>query len=534
MSDNSMSPVKVSLSGRIDSGNAAQTEQSINEQLAGKGNIPVVIDAADLAYISSAGLRVILRIKKSHPQLKITNVNSEVYEILEMTGFTEIMDVEKAYRVVSVEGCEVIGEGFNGKVYRIDKDNVVKTYKNADALSEIQHERKVAKLALILGVPTAISYDVVRVGDSYGSVFELLNSRSFSKILATEPDKFDWCVDEYVKMLKKIHSITVPKGELPSIKEKTLKSVLRMKDSLPNGLGDKLVKMVEDIPESDHMIHGDYHTKNIVLAGDEVLVIDMDTLSVGHPIFDLIHMYNAYVGYSEYDPQIVLGFQGYSSEVSRKFWHDSLRAYLETDDEDRIADVDRKVRCLSYAGLIDWEIRHPDADAQKANATIELWKTRLIDILQTIDTLDFEIGISDASGLSELNIDATTDNLEKVIDFVNSRLEAVDCSPKDCMQLDIAVEEIFVNIANYAYAPETGKAGVRVEVSGTPVTVTITFTDRGVPYDPLKKADPDITLSAEEREIGGLGIFLTKKVIDDISYEYKDGRNILTLKKELH
>lgn len=534
MSDNNAAPVKVFLSGRIDSGNASQTEQSINEQLAGKGSVPVVIDATDLAYISSAGLRVLLRIKKSYPQLRITGVNSEVYEILEMTGFTEIMDVEKAYRVVSVEGCEVIGEGFNGKVYRIDKDNVVKTYKNADALSEIQHERKVAKLALILGVPTAISYDVVRVGDSYGSVFELLNSRSFSKILANEPDKFDWCVEEYVKMLKKIHSITVPKGELPSIKEKTLKSVLRMKDSLPDGLGDKLVKMIEDIPESDHMIHGDYHTKNIVLAGDEVLVIDMDTLSVGHPIFDLIHMYNAYVGYSEYDPEIVLGFQGYTAKISRKFWHDSLKAYLETDNEEKIADVDKKVRCLSYAGLIDWQTRHPDTDEQKTHDTIELWKTRLIDILREIDTLDFEIDNSASSDLSELNIDATTDNLEKVIDFVNSRLEAVECSPKDCMQLDIAVEEIFVNIANYAYAPEIGKAGVRVEVSDNPVTVTITFTDKGVPYDPLKKADPDITLSAEEREIGGLGIFLTKKVIDDISYEYKDGRNILTLKKELH
>ena len=101
------------------------------------------------------------------------------------------------------------------------------------------------------------------------------------------------------------------------------------------------------------------------------------------------------------------------------------------------------------------------------------------------------------------------------------------------MQLDIAVEEIFINIANYAYAPGIGKATVRVEVSGDPVTVTITFIDRGVPYDPLKKDDPDITLSADEREIGGLGIFMTKKVMDNISYEYKGGQNILTLKKTI-
>ena len=175
--------VNIKLSGRIDSGNAPETEQNILAQLAGKGECALVLDAEELEYISSAGLRVILRLKKAYPDLRVINVNAEVYDIFDMTGFTEMLTVEKAYRVVSVEGCEVIGEGANGKVYRIDKDNVVKTYKNADALAEIQHEREVAKLALILGVPTAISYDVVRVGDSYGSVFELLNSRSFSKIL---------------------------------------------------------------------------------------------------------------------------------------------------------------------------------------------------------------------------------------------------------------------------------------------------------------------------------------------------------------
>ena len=100
----------------------------------------------------------------------------------------------------------------------IDRDNVVKTYKNADALSEIQHEREVARLALILGVPTAISYDVVRVGNSYGSVFELLNAKSFSKLLANEPDQYEFCVREYVKMLKKIHAIEVPEGKLPAAK----------------------------------------------------------------------------------------------------------------------------------------------------------------------------------------------------------------------------------------------------------------------------------------------------------------------------
>ena len=213
-----MERITISLSGRIDSNNAAETEQQLRAQLTQPG-APLVLDAAGLQYISSAGLRVILRLKKSNPELSIVNVNSEVYEILDMTGFTEMMHVEKAYRVVSVAGCEEIGRGANGSIYRIDQDNVVKVYNNADALTDIRHEREVAKLALILGIPTAISYDVVRVGDSYGSVFEFLNASSFSKILANEPEKLDWCVQEYVKMLKTIHETVVPKGKLPDMKD---------------------------------------------------------------------------------------------------------------------------------------------------------------------------------------------------------------------------------------------------------------------------------------------------------------------------
>ena len=143
-------------------------------------------------------------------------------------------------------------------------------------------------------------------------------------------------------------------------------------------------------------------------------------------------------------------------------------------------------------------------------------------------------GGCEASGDSnELEIEAIGDNLQNVLDFIDSRLEEAGCPMKSKMQLDLAVEEIFINIANYAYAPCVGKATVRVEVSDDPITVSITFVDRGVPYDPLKKADPDVTLSAEERQIGGLGIFLTKKLMDDVTYEYKNGQNVLTLKKTL-
>lgn len=383
---------RIILPGRIDSNNSARVEQEILAQLGQSGRDTVVLlDAAELKYISSAGLRVILHLRKNYSEVRITGVSNEVYDILEMTGFTEMMTVVKAYRVVSVEGCEVIGEGFNGKVYRIDQDNVVKVYKNTDALAQIQHEREVARLALILGVPTAISYDVVRVGESYGSVFELLDARSFARILAEEPERMEWCVAEYVDMLKKIHSIDVPKGKLPSIKEDALAWARRIRTALPEGYGEKLDRMMKELPDSSRMIHGDYHTKNIVLAGDEVLLIDMDTLSVGHPIFELAQMYNSYIGFAEYDPNVVLEFQGYAISVAREFWARSLKAYLGTEDASRIREVEDKVRCIAYVDLIDWKSRH-SAPANEADlATVALWKRELIELLDRVDSLCFDV-----------------------------------------------------------------------------------------------------------------------------------------------
>ena len=135
--------------------------------------------------------------------------------------------------------------------------------------------------------------------------------------------------------------------------------------------------------------------------------------------------------------------------------------------------------------------------------------------------------------MKELTIAATVENIEIVTDFVNEQLEALGCPMKAQMQIDIAIDELFGNIAHYAYNPEIGKATVRVEVIEDPLAVTITFIDNGVPYDPLAKADPDTTLSAEERDIGGLGIYMVKKSMDDITYEYKDGQNILKIKKKI-
>ncbi|MDR2102984.1 MAG: ATP-binding protein [Treponema sp.] len=130
----------------------------------------------------------------------------------------------------------------------------------------------------------------------------------------------------------------------------------------------------------------------------------------------------------------------------------------------------------------------------------------------------------------ELKIEARPENLDAVLDFVDAELGEMACSSKILNQINVAVEEIFVNIARYAYNPETGIATVRVAVSGN--EIRLEFEDAGKPYNPLQKADPDITARIEDRPIGGLGVFLVKKIIDSVEYRYYEGsKNLLTLKK---
>lgn len=136
--------------------------------------------------------------------------------------------------------------------------------------------------------------------------------------------------------------------------------------------------------------------------------------------------------------------------------------------------------------------------------------------------------------MKEIILDATLENIEKAVEFVNIELEKAGCPMKIITQFDIVIDELFGNIANYAYNPQIGAATLEIEVDNNTQSVVLTFLDNGIPYDPLKKDDPDITLTAEERQIGGLGIFMVKQMVDDITYEYKDGHNIIKVKKKFN
>lgn len=379
----------IALSGHIDSNNAPEVEKQIMAQREAQPHQELILDLKDLAYISSAGLRVVLRLRKLEPQLKLINVSAEVYEILDMTGFTEMMPVEKAYRTLSIEGCEAIGQGANGVVYRLDQDTVVKVYRNPDCLPDVQRERELARKAFVLGIPTAIPYDVVRVGERYGSVFELLNSKSFSKLIAANPEKMDDYVELYVDILHKMHSTHVKPGDMPSIRDVANSWVEYCVKMLPEEAGAKLKKLVDAIPDTDTMMHGDYHTNNIVMQNDEVLIIDMDTLCVGHPIFELASMYMGFVGFGELDPAITEQFLKLPYETTKRFWRKALSRYLNSDDQSYIDEVEDKAAILNYARQIRRLIRRDGLNTEEGRRCINLCRDRMLQLLDRVDSLTF-------------------------------------------------------------------------------------------------------------------------------------------------
>ncbi|MBR7061237.1 MAG: phosphotransferase, partial [Eubacterium sp.] len=300
----------------------------------------------------------------------------------------EMMEVSKAYRKISVEGCEVIGEGANGIVYRTDPDTIVKVYKSPDSLEDIHNERELARKAFVMGIPTAIPYDVVKVGDLYGSVFELLDAKSFAKLI-NEGEDVEELTKQSVDILKTIHSSTLKEGELPSKKKEGIKWAEFIADYLPEEIGAKLVKLFEEIPETNNIIHGDFHIKNIMKQNDENLLIDMDTLSMGHPVFELAAIYAAYIGFGCIDKENAAKFFGIKREQTENIWKYTVKYYFEGKSEEFISEVCKMIEVICYARILRWMIRRGEDANEEQKQVREFCENYLIENVPKINKLYF-------------------------------------------------------------------------------------------------------------------------------------------------
>ena len=372
----------ISLEGRIDASNAADVEKEINEIRKANEGLHTVLDADNLEYISSAGLRIMLRLRKEEKGLAIINVSPEVYGVFEMTGFTEMMTVEKTYPRINVDNCEFIAKGANGAVYRYDDETIVKQYFNRDALPEIMQERENSRRAFVLGVNTAIPYGIVRIGEGYGSLTELLNATSVTKLIRANPGDLSQSVAYFIDTIKEVHAIETEESDLPDFKKWVLEWVDFLAGYLDEVHSNKMRTLIEGIPDSTNIIHGDYHTNNVMVQNGEPILIDMDTLAVGHPILELGSMFNAFVGFGELDKYGVENFFGFPIETAHRFWRLSLARYLGTEDETVIIDAENKAKVIGYMRLLRRCLRR-DAD----EVTVNHYRKNLTEAIDKVDTL---------------------------------------------------------------------------------------------------------------------------------------------------
>jgi uncharacterized protein (TIGR02172 family) len=318
------------IKGKIDSTNAPEFEKEIMTAL------PIEIDAADLEYISSAGLRVLLKLTKTVGDVTLYNVSSEVYEILDVTGFTSILNVKKALREVSVEGCELIGEGANGKVYRLTKDEMIKVFRPGTSLDVIEQERESSRKAFLFGVPCAISFDTVRCGDSYGTVYETLNAATLTERIRENPGKLDDYAKRSAALLKKLHQTEIPEGQLPGATHKIYDTLDTVSENFTPEEIKKLRALYDSIPRQSYFIHNDYHVKNIMEADGELMLIDLGDAGAGNPLIDLIHCCMCYrfmgAGAGKHTDDEV-SFIGITYGEMKRYWKVFLTEYCGGEKE---------------------------------------------------------------------------------------------------------------------------------------------------------------------------------------------------------
>ena len=369
------------LEGELNSYNADNIEKEIENTLKEQAFDKLVLDFSHISYISSAGLRIILKLKQKYNDFSIIETSLEVYDIFSMTGFTNIMDIKKGLKRVYLSGAEVIGDGYYSTVYRVDKDTIIKVFNRVSDPEQIERELKLAKEAFILGIPTAISFDIVKVDDGkLGVRFEMLDCESLKNMVVKYPERMNEFLEKYAALLKKMNTTECFNPNIPDMKAHYLRKLDKIKDWLPKEANEKLLKMFNAIPDRKTLIHGDCHFKNIMVQKDELLLIDMDTLSVGHPIFEWAALYAPYCAFNEDDPGNSLRFFGIKDEDALALYNALLVRYFGKDDQT----IRDKIRIVGYVHMIRWTTNNDPTNEKRINGCRE----RLLKLLEQYDDLD--------------------------------------------------------------------------------------------------------------------------------------------------
>ena len=384
----------VKIFGRIDSNNASQFEKELFNA-AGDNIADITIDAADTEYISSAGLRVFLKLKKAASgEVSVINTSNEVYDIFEVTGFTSLLSVSKKLREVSIDGCEVIGEGANGKVYRIDDETIIKVFAPNVSMETVKEERDFAQAAFIAGVPTAISYDVVKCGDSYGAVYEMLNAKTVASVIKENPERAEELGRRLGKLLKELHSTEADTNVLSNMLDIYKERVESLRKYYTDDEVNKIKSVYGILPQKTTLVHGDFHAKNVMLMNDELVFIDMGDVGYGHPLQDIGGTYLSMVRVGKIDPNMTEKYVGMNHELCKTVWKAMTDEYFGEKAEigRKLAEIygeakysltpciytkfDDEMLKRFVAGVRERSILNPDFDVSMAQKYVDELKSK--------------------------------------------------------------------------------------------------------------------------------------------------------------
>ena len=330
--------ITVQLEGRMDSRNAGELEEKIMGAIAENPEMDLQFDMSRLSYISSAGLRTLLKCRKRKGKmLPLYNVNDEVFNILTITGFSDMFDIRRKLRDFSIKQKGFLTDSVNGRIYALEDDNMLKVFRKGVSEEEVYQEREYAHDAMVCGIPTAIPFDVVAVGDGYGIVYEAIDMASVASLVTAEPDTLKQRAEQFAALLRELHQTPVKDSGLPDIKDRYRKWLDIASPRLENETEKKLMTLVEGIPDCDTYVHGEINLSNVMLHRGELIVMDMAGSAYGHPIFDLQGIYAALIKIEQERPLYCSTYFGVSGSNCKLFWDHFLKAYMVNRTEAELA-----------------------------------------------------------------------------------------------------------------------------------------------------------------------------------------------------
>lgn len=346
----------VNLEGKIDTNNADEISAELLELAKKFPTEKFVLNLEKLTYISSAGLRAVLKLSKiKQKNLQLIEASPNVYEVFETSGFTQIISIKKALRKISADNLTLLGKGTSGAVYKLDDENILKVYNENWNFNEVEKERANSQAAFLEGIDTAIAYDVVKVGECFGIVYEMINADTLEKVMLEDVEHIENHSRRFAEFVKEQHAIET---DFEDIRQRIIS--VAEKAEIYSAEEFKIVReYIEAIPYCKNFCHTDINLANILLQNGKMILIDMGGISSGHPFFDLAWLYFVYVIRKRIVQKHNVKNPMGPKIMPDTMWKTFAKEYFNTTDEKTIEHYERELLPLAFIRVLNATLMRP-------------------------------------------------------------------------------------------------------------------------------------------------------------------------------